>query len=328
MIENLKSSNRPQEKALTEQERKELYSIREKYFNHLQMNYKDENTLKDLDKLYPPTENKDELIEQIDDLKKCLDSFRPFDKDQLKNLEEYYTVAYTYESNRIEGNSLTQSETHLVINEGLTIGGKPLKDHLEAINHKEAYQYIQELVERKIEISEREVLNIHALILRMIDKDNAGRYRNLRIQVGGSKYVFPEPYMLRKLMEDMFIWYEENKNKIHPVLLAGEMHERLVTIHPFIDGNGRTSRLLMNLILLQNGFPIINISGEKKERKEYYNCLETAQINNDKSLFTKFILQQEKKSLFDYLNMYSGNITKTDKGYYFFKKIETLLKQK
>ena len=119
-----------QEKVLTEQERKELCTIREKYFNHLKISEKNDKILEDLALLYPPTEEQKKLLTQINDLKKCLNSFRPFDTFQMQNLEEYYETLYTYESNRIEGNSLTLNETHFVINEGLTIGGKPLKDHL------------------------------------------------------------------------------------------------------------------------------------------------------------------------------------------------------
>ena len=324
MKENPSHSAVPQKKILTEEERNHLYSLREKYFNYLKMSTNNDKTLEDLQKLYPSVDSQEALLEQIDDLKKCLDSFRPFDKFQLKNLEEYYETLYTYESNRIEGNSLTLNETHLVINEGLTIGGKPLKDHLEAINHKKAYRYIKNLSQNKMEINERELLNIHSLILRTIEYDYAGRYRNVRVQVQGSRYVFPNYMKVAELMKDLFIWYKANKNTLHPVILAGEMHERLVTIHPFLDGNGRTSRLLMNLILLQNGFPIVNISGEKSERHEYYDALEEAHIESSKESFLKFILKQEKKSLLEYVSMFSSNGNKSDKGYYFFKKINTL----
>ena len=267
---------------MTQEERKDLYSIREKYFNHLKISANNNKILDDLKKLYPPVNSQAELLEQVNDLKKCLDSFRPFDKFQVKSLEEYYETLYTYDSNRIEGNRLTLDETNLVINKGLTIGGKPLKDHLEAINHKEAYQYIRELAQNQIEINKQEVLNIHALILRSISKEYAGQYRTIPVEILGSNYIFAQPFLVPKLMEDFFIGYEDNKAMLHPVLLAGEIHERLVTIHPFVDGNGRTSRLLMNFILLKNGFPIVNISGDENERQEYYRVLEYSHMKSDK----------------------------------------------
>ena len=244
----------------------------------------------------------------------------------MQNLEEYYETLYTYESNRIEGNSLTLDETHFVINEGLTIGGKPLKDHLEAINHKEAYNYIRKLAKNEIYITEQEILTIHELILRTIDNEYAGRYRNMPVRIGGSQYVFPNHLKVAQLMTELLEWYERNKHKLHPVLLAGEMHQRLVTIHPFKDGNGRTSRLLMNLILLQNGFPIVNISGEKKQRKQYYNALEYSNMKEDKTPFLNLVLKEEKKSLFDYINIFANNMETKNKGQYFFKKIEKILK--
>lgn len=329
MLETFYRDNTKNERVLTEPERRELYAIREKYFNYLKIHTQNnENpTLEHLDQLYPLTDDLEKLLKQIDDLKKCLDSFRPFDTFQLENLEEYYETLYTYESNRIEGNSLTLNETHLVINEGLTIGGKPLKDHLEAVNHKKAYQYIRELVKTKSDLNERAIFEIHNLILRTINDTYAGRYRNVRVRVLGSQYVFPNPYKISGLMKDFLKWYEENKTRLHPVLLAAEIHEKLVTIHPFVDGNGRTSRLVMNLILLQNGFPIVNISGDKNEKQKYYKALEQAQMKSNKIPFLKLILNEEKKSLFHYVSMFADNMEKTDKGYYFFKKIGNLLEK-
>ena len=129
-----------------------------------------------------------------------------------------------------------------------------MREHLEAINHQEAIGYIKHLMEKNSLLNEREVLSIHNLILRGIHPEDAGRYRKVQVMIKGSTYMPPQPYMVSKQMEDYFIWYEANKNSLHPVILAGEMHERLVTIHPFVDGNGRTSRLVMNLILLSHGY--------------------------------------------------------------------------
>ena len=146
-------------------------------------------------------------------------------------------------------------------------------------------------------------MSIHNLILRGIIPEDAGRYRRVQVMIKGSSYMPPQPFMVSKEMEDFFIWYETNKNNLHPIVLAAELHERLVTIHPFIDGNGRTSRLVMNLILLQNGYVIANIKGDYDNRMKYYNTLEIAQTKNNKEDFLLFIAQNEKESLERYLEI-------------------------
>lgn len=141
------------------------------------------------------------------------------------------------------------------------------------------------------------MLQIHSLILQGIDNANAGKYRTVQVMISGAKHIPPQPYLVPKEMENLFIWYNENKDKLHPVELSAEMHERLVTIHPFIDGNGRTSRLLMNLILLQNGFPIAILKGDTVSRLKYYSALETAQIENNKNPFIKLITDNVKETM-------------------------------
>ena len=152
-------------------------------------------------------------------------------------------------------------------------------------------------------LNEREVLSIHNLILRGINPEDAGRYRRVQVIIKGSSHTPPQPFLVSKEMEDFFIWYETNKNSMHPIVLAAELHERLVSIHPFIDGNGRTSRLVMNLILLQNGYAIANIKGDYGNKVQYYNALETAQTKNSKEDFLLFVAQTEKESLERYLDI-------------------------
>ncbi len=238
------------------------------------------------------------ILDEIDILKSKLDKFRQFDSYRITQALE---LEYTFESNRIEGNTLTLRETDLVINEGLTISGKSMREHLEAINHQEAITYIKHLMEKKVVLNEREVLSIHNLILRGINPEDAGRYRRVQVMIKGSTHMPPQPFLVSKEMEDFFIWYETNKNNLHPIVLAAEIHERIVTIHPFIDGNGRTSRLIMNLILLQNGYVIANIKGDYENRMKYYNSLETAQTKNNKEEFLLYIAQIERESLERYL---------------------------
>jgi Fic family protein len=217
--------------------------------------------------------------------------------DKLKGLRANYSekiaqaldIEYTHESNKIEGNTLTLRETAIVIEKGLTIGGKPLNDHLEAINHAQAIDYIKDLAKATNTITERDILQIHALILQGIDRENAGRYRSVPVMISGSKHTPPAPYVVPEKMQEMMRFYDENRETMHPVELASEMHERLVYIHPFADGNGRTARLLMNLILLQNGYPIAILKGDTENRLRYYETLEIASITGDKMPFKDFI---------------------------------------
>lgn len=227
---------------------------------------------------------------ELDELRRTLDNVR---------IREALKIEFLYESNRIEGNTLTLRETQMVIQEGITISGKSMREHLEAINHQEAILWVEDIVGRKVEFSASVLLQIHALVLHSIDRDNAGRYRRVPVMIAGSKHLPPQPYMLQGLMDDYFAFYQTQKDQLHPVMLAAEMHERLVNIHPFIDGNGRTSRLVMNLILLQHGYPLAIIGGDYESRMAYYNALEQAPDN--KTIFPAFIAQK----VLDALNRYA-----------------------
>lgn len=238
---------------------------------------------------------------QIDDLKVKWQNVRPLNSTQLAKMIEHFHVDYTYQSNRIEGNTLTLQETHLIVNEGLTIGGKSMREHLEAVNHAEAIDYMEQLVRDKDELNTRVVLKLHYLILKVIDKVNAGKYRSVPVRISGSEHEPPQPYMLDKMMEDYFFHYESQQKIIHPVVLAAEMHERLVGIHPFIDGNGRTSRLVMNLILLQHGYTIANLKGDDISRMKYYRALESVQVDNNPEPFYLLVADAVIDSLNNHL---------------------------
>ncbi|MHC0440434.1 Fic family protein [Flavobacterium sp. 3-210] len=242
----------------------------------------------------------EKILKEIDLLKEKLDSYRQFDSFKIKQALE---LEYTFESNRIEGNTMTLRETDMVINEGLTISGKSMREHLEAINHQEAIGFIKDLMNKNNSLNERDLLSIHNLILRGIIPEDAGRYRKVQAMIQGSSHMPPQPLLVQQEMEEYFTWYEINKNKLHPVILAAEMHERLVTIHPFIDGNGRTSRLIMNLILMQKGYLIANIKGDYENRMRYYQSLEVAQTKKDKEDFLLFIAQTQKESLERYISI-------------------------
>lgn len=245
----------------------------------------------------------DKLLKKIDRLKRELDKYRHQDS---RHVAQALELEYTYESNRIEGNTLTLRETDLVVNEGMTISGKSMREHLEAINHKDAVEFVKHLVEKDTPITERAILSLHNLVLRGIDSSMAGKYRHVQVLIQGSSHVPPQPYLVPKQMEDFLFWYQHEALRMHPVILAAEMHERLVSIHPFIDGNGRTSRLLMNLILLKNGYVIANLKGDAESRLRYYEVLERAQTTGDKTDFFLLIAETEANGLERYLSVLKG----------------------
>ncbi len=248
------------------------------------------------------TEIADILI-KADELREKWSSNRPLNSTQLRKMKEFFHLNYTYESNRIEGNTMTLQETHLVVNEGITISGKSMREHLEAVNHEEAIDYIVEIVQNNVAITERVIKELHYLILKGIDRKNAGVYRSVPVYISGSKHVPPQPYLLARQMEEYIEYYNQFKNILHPIILAANMHERLATIHPFIDGNGRTSRLVMNLILLKHGFTIANIKGDMDSRLQYYKALEDIQTTKDNNAFLKLVIKSSIDSLTNHLEL-------------------------
>lgn len=222
----------------------------------------------------------------------------------VKNLDDWFRVELTYTSNAIEGNTLTRRETALVVEKGLTVGGKSLKEHLEANNHAHALDWVRELAEQSNAVpSESELLRLHSLILRGIDDENAGCYRGVTVMISGSSVVFPNPFKVPERMTEFIQWLGATKD-LHPVELAAEAHYRLVTIHPFIDGNGRTARLLMNLVLISHGYPPAIIS--KRERLAYISSLEKAQLGGSLEDYLKIISKAVDRSLNIYLKAIKG----------------------
>lgn len=254
-------------------------------------------------KLIEPDEQVTKLLHKADQLHKDWQTKKPLKGIQLEKMREFFHTAYTYESNRIEGNTLSHSETHLVINEGITIGGKSMREHLELINHKEAIDLVMEFVTDKIHFNAYYLKQIHQLVLKGIDKRNAGVYRSVPVRILGSAHTPPEPYQIDKLMEDYFLFYETQRKVLHPILLAAEMHERLVSIHPFIDGNGRTSRLVMNFILLQHGYTLVNLKGDPDQKANYFKALEVVQVNHEKTDFHQLIAKSAIASLEEHLDL-------------------------
>lgn len=248
-------------------------------------------------------ENVIKALKEIDALKNAWQKKLPLDQMQGKKLQEHIHLNYTYNSNRIEGNTLSLQETYLVVNKGLTIGGKSMQEHLEAINHMEAIDFIHDLVKGKEEIKKKSLLDIHSLVLKSIDSAHAGCFRKVGVRISGSKHIPPEPLLVPELMEDYFQFYEEQKRMMHPIILAAEMHERLVSIHPFLDGNGRTARLVMNFILLKHGYPITILKGDLVDRIEYYKALESVQMDNNPTPFYLLILARLEASLKEHIEL-------------------------
>ena len=245
-----------------------------------------------------------QLLNEVDTLKIQLSALRPLPEEALKKIQDALDIEYTYESNRIEGNTLTLQETALVVNEGVTISGKSMREHLEAINHAEAIDYIKDIAKKDIEISERTIKEIHALILHGIDRENAGRYRTVPVMISGSTHMPPQPYLIEKQMEDFILRFKQmEKEKVHPVLIAAYLHDELVRIHPFIDGNGRTSRLLMNLYLLRNGYVIITLKGSNDAKVSYYMALEKSHTEHLPEDFQKLVVEAEIAALQKYLSI-------------------------
>ncbi|MGL4819372.1 MAG: Fic family protein [Bacilli bacterium] len=239
---------------------------------------------------------------RADVLKKKLDDYRPLPAEVVANLRDVFTIEWTYNSNAIEGNTLTLLETKLVVEEGLTIGGKKLKEHFEAINHVEAIQYVEALVQNEIPLTLIELKNMHHLILKNVDDQNAGIYRRVNVRISGSEHRPPHFTALLDEMDELFRWYQLNKDHLHPIELASFMHFKFVYIHPFSDGNGRTARLLMNLILMQHGYPPAVIKAKNESRMKYYEALEEGSVSGNIVPFVQLVRDCVEESLEEYLD--------------------------
>lgn len=264
-------------------------------------------------------------LERIDKLKAWLDEFRPFEPTIVAELKKLYDVRFTYNSNAIEGNTLTQSETELVLTKGITVGGKTLDEHLEAIGHKEAIDYIEHLAQKGTKINEWEIKQIHNLILRKINPDEAGSYRTLDVMAAGTNYRYPPHYLLSQLMGDFVSWLNsEAALSLHPVEYASIAHYRFVSIHPFRDGNGRTARLLMNLLLIRSGYPIVVINN--KVRNNYINSLAYGQQNQDDlSQLYDLVFDAAIASLVEVLRLLVTASSSRGKGVAFYQQITDFL---
>ena len=240
-----------------------------------------------------------EKLKKVEELKNKLNTLRPFTEDELKRLDEEFMIEYTYDSNAIEGSTMTLEETALVLKENITIAEKPLNEHLSAIGHKEAYCYIENLVKQKHELDENEILNIHSLVL--MDRPEAkGKYRNVPVKILGTNAQTSEPYLIKPNMENLINWYKEEK-QLSLIEKITMFHLKFETIHPFLDGNGRTGRLILNFELMKNGYVPINI--KYKDRRRYYAAFKMYNENNDITEMTSLVCDYLIAELNKYINM-------------------------
>lgn len=241
------------------------------------------------------------MFQQCDQLKEQLDALRPLPPHTLKSLHEQLTLEWTYNSNAIEGNTLTLKETKVVL-EGITIGGKSMREHVEAINHNEAIDYVEAVVNQQEPLSEQVIRSIHQLVLKNVDDDNAGRYRRENVVIAGAEHTPPDHLHVPQQMQELIRWHRSFSG--HPIERAARLHTDFVKIHPFVDDNGRSARLLMNLDLMDSGYLPVIIKAA--DRLRYYETLDKAHTENLYDDFLVLVAHAEKNVLQHYLKVLVG----------------------
>ena len=251
-----------------------------------------------------------EVLRKVDCFQNEINTLRPFEGEMLDQIKNYYRIGLTWTSNALEGNSLTESETKVILEDGLTVGGKPLRDILEAVDHARSYDFMFSLL-KSHRIDGEAVLRMHELFYQNIEPAYAGRYRDIKVIITGSHYPTTAPEKLEREMSRLFEWADRERDQIHPVEFAAELHRRFVFIHPFKDGNGRVARLLMNLALIQEGYlpavipPVL--------RMDYISLLERA--HRDPHDFIEFIAERELESQKEILRLFQIPFPKIEPGW-------------
>jgi len=241
---------------------------------------------------------KPKIYARILSKKKALDNLRPLPPQLVKKLWEQMQIEFTYNSNAIEGNTLSLRETQLVIQEGITVRGKSLREHLEARNHPDAINYVEKLAQRGTTIKQEDILKVHALLMHGIDDQNAGKYRTGQVRVAGATFMPPPAEKIQKMISELLQTLSQNPDELRPIELAAFFHHKLVYIHPFLDGNGRTARLIMNVTLMRSGYPFTVLL--KVDRPKYLRALSEAD-NGNLIPFANFIANCVERSLDIYL---------------------------
>lgn len=247
-------------------------------------------------------EGLEKQLERIHEKKRELDKKRPIPSYVLKSIKDSLSIEWTYNSNSIEGNTLTLQETKMVIEDGFTIKGKSLREHFEVVNHQEAIEFVESLASNEYVLNKLDLLSIHHLVLQKIEKDFAGKYRTSGVRISGANFVPPNALKVDEFVSELIDF--ANDSEVDILIRSAIFHHRFVWIHPFFDGNGRTARLLLNLILMKSGFPPAIIL--KNDRKKYYDALNQAN-NQDYSKLVLLILQAVERTL----DIYLGNLNNT-----------------
>ena len=239
---------------------------------------------------------------------KVLNAARPLPNIVLQNIKEAFLIEWTYNSNSIEGNTLTLRETQMVLQEGITIKGKSLREHFEAKNHETAIYKLYTLVKENYVLNAKDVLDLHGLVLRSIEDEYAGRLRNAGVRISGANFVPPNARKVSDYLDSLIEYINTNPQGLNPIELATVFHHKFVWIHPFFDGNGRTIRLAMNLLLMRHGFPPAIIL--TNDRAKYYSALNQANNGNYSKLMLLMSQAAERT-----LNIYLTAIPGSDKEY-------------
>ena len=247
-------------------------------------------------------------FERLFDKVKVLKNARPLPNIALRKIKEALSIEWTYNSNSIEGNTLSLRETQMVLQEGVTIKGKSLREHFEAKNHEHAIDYLYTLVNDDYTLTSKDILSLHGLVLRAIEDDFAGRLRNGGVRISGANFIPPNARKVSQLLDDLIDFVNTNPLQLNPIELAAFFHHKFVYIHPFFDGNGRTVRLVMNLILMKQGFPPAIIL--KNDRKKYYQALNQANKGDYSKLMLLMCQAQERT-----LNIYISALPDHDEDY-------------
>lgn len=258
-----------------------------------------ENAMKPLD----GRTNKKNILLDIQRKRERLSEMRPLTQGEVERLAEEFMIDFTYNSNAIEGNTLTLKETALAL-EGMTIDQKPLKDHLEAVGHRDAFLYVQDVAKQELPLSETVIKNIHALVL-MNRPDDKGVYRRIPVRIMGAYTEPVQPYMIEPRMAELLSANEERKNMMTDIERIALFHLEFEGIHPFIDGNGRTGRLVLNLDLIRNGYPPINV--KFTDRKRYYDAFDAFYKDNDATPMTELIAEYINLRFSDYFKVLEKN---------------------
>jgi Fic family protein len=247
-------------------------------------------------------------IERVLEKKRRLDQLRPLPAAALQNIKESLSLEWSYNSNSIEGNTLNLVETKMVIQDGMTIKGKSMREHFEAINHHNAIDFVENLVTPSYTLATRDIMSLHGMVLQNIEREFAGRYRNAGVRIAGANFMPPNALKINELMEELVGWVNDPANDLSTIVKSTIFHHRFVWIHPFFDGNGRTGRLSFNLLLMAAGFPPAIIL--KNDRKKYYDALNKAN-NGDYGKLLLLVLQALERSL----DIYLGSLTNTYDNY-------------